>query len=186
MRVHRVRIGVGLLTVLVAASGASGARNPYSDGQWQSHLDAAALAEEEGRIDDAERSLLEALREVEKPDGARMDLAFTVEALADFYRRAGRPADAETNYLRATELWERLLGSGQPRVGIPLHNLAVVYLEDCRVDEALPLISRVVQLWGRTLGAEHPERLGAIRSEANGLRKCGREGDAAELEALLP
>jgi len=179
-------IGLSALVVFLGASWASSVRNPYSDGTWQSHLDAAALAEEEGRIDDAERALLEALREVEKPGGTPMDRAFTVEALADLYLRAGRGEDAEGYYLRATELWERLLGPEQPRVGIPVHNLAVVYLGDCRVDEALPLIARVVGLWERTLGPEHPDRVGAIRSEANGLRRCGREDEAAKLEALLP
>ena len=109
----------------------------------------------------------------------------SVEALADFYHRVGRRQDAETQYLRSAKLWEELLGPDQPRIGITVHNLAVVYLEDCRVEEALPLIARVVGLWERTLGPDHPDRLAAIRSEANGLRSCGRLDEAAELEVLL-
>jgi tetratricopeptide (TPR) repeat protein len=148
-------------------------------------MDAAALAEAEGRPEDAESSLLEALREAEEPGGARMNLAFSVEALAELYHRAGRRDEAETFYLRSVELWVELLGPEQPRVGIPIHNLAVLNLEDCRVDDALPLIARVVELWERTLGADHPDRVTAIRSEANGLRSCGRDEEAAELESLL-
>ena len=109
----------------------------------------------------------------------------SVEALAELYHRADRRDEAEAFYLRSVSLWEELLGPEQPRIGIPIHNLAVLHLEDCRVDEALPLIARVVELWERTLGADHAERVNAIRSEANGLRSCGRDEEAAELESLL-
>jgi tetratricopeptide (TPR) repeat protein len=176
-----------LLTFAVVVWGtqASASKGTAEYGAWQAHLDSATLAEADGRTEDAERFLLDALEEAEKPGRPRMDLAVSVEALADFYHRVGRLADSETHYLRAASLWEELLGPDQPRVGITVHNLAVVYLEDCRVDEALPLIARVVGLWERTLGADHPDRIAAIRSEANGLRSCGRVDEAARLEVLL-
>jgi len=173
------------LVLAVCATRASGAGSSAGDGAWQAYMDAAALADVEGRLEDAERSLLAALREVEKPGGARMRLAFNVEALAELYHRAGRRDDAEAFYLRSVELWEELLGPAQPRIGIPIHNLAVLNLEDCQVDEALPLIARVMKLWERTLRADHPDRVAAIRSEANGLRRCGRDDEATELESRL-
>jgi len=185
MKTRLATISLVLLAVGVCGSSPSVGKSSAGYGPWQAHLDAASIAEEEGRIDEAERSLLDALAEAEKPGGARMDVAVTVEALADFYHRVGRRTDAETWYLRSAKLWEELLGPGQPRIGITVHNLAVVYLEDCRVDDALPLISRVVSLWDRTLGPSHPDRIAAIRSEANGLRQCGRGDQAAALEALL-
>jgi tetratricopeptide (TPR) repeat protein len=178
-------IGLFALAAVVCATQASGATSSSGDGAWQAYMDAAALADAEGRPEDAESSLLEALREAEEPGGARMHLAFSVEALAELYHRADRRDEAETFYLRSVSLWEELLGPEQPRIGIPIHNLAVLHLQDCRVDEALPLIARVVELWERTLGADHPDRVNAIRSEANGLRSCSRDEEAAELEGLL-
>lgn len=183
----RCRAAICLLTVAVALGGTptAASKGATDYGAWQAHLDTASLAEADGRFEDAERSLLDALEEVEKPGRARMDLAVTVEALADFYHRVGRRTDSETHYLRAAKLWEELLGPDQPRVGITMHNLAVVYLEDCRVEQALPLIARVLELWERTLGRDHSDRVAAIRSEANGLRSCGRDDEATRLEALL-
>jgi len=178
-------IGLFALALVVCANQASGATSSAGDGAWQAYMDAASLADAEGRPEDAESSLLEALREAEHPGSARMHLAFSVEALAEHYHRAGRRDEAEAFYLRSVELWEELLGPEQPRIGIPIHNLAVLNLKDCRVDEALPLIARVVELWERTLGTDHPDRVTAIRSEANGLRSCGRDEEATELESLL-
>jgi tetratricopeptide (TPR) repeat protein len=184
---NKRRVGICLLVVALGfcATQALAATGSARYGPWQAHMDAASLAESDGLLEDAERSLLEAIREAEKPGGSRMDLAVSVEALADFYHRADRRTDAEAQYLRSAKLWEELLGPDQPRIGITVHNLAVVYLEDCRVDEALPLIDRVLGLWERTLGPDHPDRLAAIRSEANGLRSCGRLDEAEELEGML-
>ena len=67
-------------------------------------------------------------------------------------------------------------------MGIPIHNLAVLYLEGCRVDQALPLIHRALSLWESTLGPQHTDRVAAMRTAAALLRTCGRAEEAAKLE----
>jgi len=174
----RSRLAAGV--VLAAAH----APVPAADeAAWQALLDASIAAEREGRLQDAEGLLIDARREAERPGAAPMLLALSIENLADFYHRSGRPADAEPLLVRSIQLWDEILGPEQPRVGIPVHNLAVLYLEGCRVDEALPLVRRVVSLWGSTLGAQHADRVSAIRTEATLLRRCGRADEASRLDS---
>ena len=153
---------------------------------WQMHMDTARQAEREGRGTDAEASLLAAEHEARRSGSARLLVARSLEALADFYHHTGRHSEAEPLYLRCAQIWEEILGPDQPRVGIPLHNLAVLYLSRCRVAEALPLVHRVLDLWEKTLGPAHPDRVTAIQTEATLLRRCGRATDAATLEARAP
>jgi tetratricopeptide (TPR) repeat protein len=153
---------------------------------WQARIDASRDAEDEGRVPEAERELREALREAERPGAARMLVARSLEELADFYHRQGRPTEAEPLYLRSIAAWEEVLGPRQPRVGIPVHNLAVLYLAECRVEEALPLIARVADLWEAALGPSHPDRVTALETEATLLRRCGRGDEASRLDSRMP
>jgi len=173
----------GFLAFLVLAGMGMAARADES--VWQARMDAAERAEREGRSEDAEAFLLAAVREAGRP-GSVLLMARSLEAQADFYERAGRTTEAEPLYVQSVEIWERVLGDGQPRVGIPLHNLAVLRLKQCRVEEALPLIRRVLDLWRETLGPAHPDRLTAIRTEATLLRRCGRADEAEKVDAQAP
>lgn len=168
--------GVVLASTLAPLPGAD-------EATWQALLHASIVAEREGRVEDAEGLLIDARREAERPGTAPMLLALSTESLADFYHRSGRLAEAEPLLVRSIQMWDEILGPDQPRVGIPVHNLAVLYLTGCRVDEALPLIHRVAALWGSTLGAQHADRVSAMRTEATLLRKCGRADEASKLES---
>jgi tetratricopeptide (TPR) repeat protein len=152
-------------------------------GDWEARIGAGENAVREGRLSAAESAFRQAL-EIAERDAKPIQMARSREALADLYAGQGRADEAEPLYLDAIEHWRRILGSGQPRLGIPLHNLAVLYLRDCRVDEALPLVNEVAGLWTDTLGASHPDRVAALRSEAALLKRCGRDDHAARLEAL--
>lgn len=152
-------------------------------GEWETRIGAGESAVREGRLSAAESSFRQAL-EVAERDARPIQVARSLEALADLYAGQGRGGEAEPLYLDAIERWRRILGSDQPRLGIPLHNLAVLYLRECRVDEALPLVQEAADLWADALGANHPDRVAALRSEAALLRRCGRDDHAGRLEAL--
>jgi tetratricopeptide (TPR) repeat protein len=152
-------------------------------GEWEARIDAGQRAVRDGRLSAAEEAFKKAL-EIAERDAKPIQVARSLESLADLYSAQGRAGEAEPLYLDVIGRWRRILGSDQPRVGIPLHNLAVLYLRDCRIDEALPLVQEVADLWGDTLGARHPDRVAALRSEAALLRRCGRDDHAARLEEL--
>jgi hypothetical protein len=52
---------------------------------------------------------------------------------------------------------ERLLGKEHPDVGTTLKNLAELYRDEGRGDEAEPLYQRAVAILEKALGASHPE-----------------------------
>lgn len=170
-----------LFCLLAAAGGAVADRSA-----WLAEMDAAASAWDENRIDDAEDALLRAIELADHAgEPAPMLRVRGIEALADLYRKTSRAEQAESLYLEAIAAWDRLLGPDQPRVGIPLHNLAVLYLVQCRTADALPLIDRQLSLWERTLARARADRSGTIRSQAELLRRCGQQEEAAALLARL-
>jgi len=73
------------------------------------------------------------------------------------HRLEGRPARAVDLYLRSIEIWESVLGPGQPRLATSLHNLGVTYLALDRPDEAAPLWRRALAIWETTLGPDSPQ-----------------------------
>ena len=168
------------MVILVLGLGAA-ASHPDAWDRWMS---AGETAAREGRGSAAEGAFRNALEEAER-SGRAIRIARSTEALADLYATVGRSAEAEPLYHDVIERWKTILGPNQPRLGIPLHNLAVLYLRECRVDEALPLVTEVAALWEETLGPDHPDRLSALRSEAALLRRCDRPAEAGKLEALV-
>jgi len=168
--------------MLLLACGAGAAADRES---WQQAMAAAAEAGRQSRIADAEAALLRAIEVAASGDPAPMLRVRSVESLADLYRATSRPEQAEPLYLEAIEAWDRLLGPQQPRVGITLHNLALLRLRQCRTAESLPLIERQLQLWEDTLG-DHPDRRTAIRSQAELLRRCGEHERSAIVLSRLP
>jgi tetratricopeptide (TPR) repeat protein len=179
---RRIVPGLSWLCASVLSTAIHAPARGADEATWQALVDASIVAESEGRVEDAEGLLIRARGEAERPGTAPMLLARSVESLGDFYHRSGRPEDAEPLLAQSIRLWEGILGPGQPRVGIPIHNLAVLYLEGCRVDQALPLIHRALSLWESTLGPRHADRVAAMRTAATLLRACGRAEEAAKLE----
>src|SRR5690242_21521574 len=54
-------------------------------------------------------------------------------------------------------IWEQALGPEHPEVAFPLHNLANLYLEQGKYEQAEPLFLHALQIREQTLGPEHPK-----------------------------
>ncbi len=109
-------------------------------------------------------------------------VVLTSPTLAGFYMRAG-------SYVLAEPLSKRLLDADAKRFGqLPdeptmvrnLQHLALLYQEQGRLDDALPMLSRALVLEERSAGAEHPDVATALSLLA-GLQI--RRGQYAEAEA---
>ena len=124
-------------------------------------LDDAAL-----RVEDE----LKGRPEVEAP--VRATIGRTYSALGDYKA-------AETNLLRALDLYRRTPDSGRLETFQVLSDLATVYQEQGRLDEAEPLAREALEGFRKRLGAEDRDTLTAMSNLALVLDSLG-QGEAAE------
>ena len=97
------------------------------------------------------------------------------------HKRLGRPKDAEAAFLRGIEVRKELKDEA-PSAAVSWVNLASLYLEQGRLDEAEPWMQRGRETLERTLGAQHPATAQVIGSMAR-LRHA--QGRFVEAETLL-
>ena len=64
--------------------------------------------------------------------------------------------------LQSLTLWQELLGDRHPSVAGSLFNLAELYYNTQRYSEALQSIQHAIQIYGQTLGTEHPATQNAL------------------------
>ncbi len=73
---------------------------------------------------------------------------------------------------------EQVLGATHPDTMITRNNLAVVYQEAGRTDEAISLYERTLAARERILGPDHPDTLQSRGNLANAYRAAGRAGES--------
>jgi tetratricopeptide (TPR) repeat protein len=71
-------------------------------------------------------------------------------------------------YMRSLNINEKALGPEHPDVAMSLNNLAYIYQQQGRCEEAEPLYARAVSMYEKVLGPNHPKSL-IIRGNYNGL-----------------
>jgi tetratricopeptide (TPR) repeat protein len=150
---------------------------------------AASLAErcsvylqERGESAAAESLSARALSIREKVMGPdHVDVAKTVNNLANVYWYQGRYAEAESLYVRALTIWEQALGADHPDVARSLNNLAVVVKERGRHAEAESLYVRALAIREKALGADHPDVAYTLNNLANVYAEQGRYAEAEPL-----
>jgi Tfp pilus assembly protein PilF len=102
--------------------------------------------------------------------------------LAVLYGESGRYEEAEHEYLRTMESWERQFGSSSTLVVMGSHNLGFLYHLQGRYEEAEAYRRRALESSLRSLGANAPETVGRMHTLAATL---SRKGDHAEAESLF-
>ena len=84
-------------------------------------------------------------------------VATKMNNLAWCYGRQGRYDSAETLYLKALQLYKRVLGEDHPHVATSLNNLANLYRRQGRYEDSEPLYLEALAIAERVLGAEQPQ-----------------------------
>ena len=84
-----------------------------------------------------------------------LDMALSLDTLAEMYHQLGKYADTETFRLRALAMREKALGTEHPDVATNLYHLGRVYLRQDRDVEAEQLYQRVLTMREKILGPEH-------------------------------
>ncbi len=153
--------------------------------EWERAVEAARAAEAAGDMARALEAWSQALAEARRPPAAPLLVAQALEGLAAAHFRLEQRAEAEAAYLEAIAAWERAVGPRQPRLGVPVNNLAVLLLQQCRVEEARPWLDRLLELWPAEDRDRRQDRSAAFLSAATLLRRCGQARAAAHYEAQV-
>ncbi len=112
--------------------------------------------------------------------GLKIDLATSLNYLANLYTSQGRYDKAEPLFLQALELLTRLRGDNHLLVAASLNNLAELYYSQGRYDQAEPLFIQGLELSKRLLGDNHPHVATSLNNLAELYYSQGRY-DQAEL-----
>jgi len=83
--------------------------------------------------------------------------------------------------MRALAIHERVLGPEHPDTAQSLNNLAILYHNQGKDEQAEPLYQRALAIYERMLGPEHPYTKATQKSYAELLQKMGRGTETAEL-----
>jgi tetratricopeptide (TPR) repeat protein len=114
-----------------------------------------------------------------EPD--HLNVAATLNDLAELYRAQDRYADGEPLYQRALGIDEKALGPDHPHVATTLNNLALLYAAQGRYADAEPLYQRALRIYEKALGSDHPNVATSLNNLAAQYRAQGRYADAKPL-----
>ena len=131
--------------------------------RWRAALDVAEAAAVERRWAAAEAAVATVISEADTADRRGLLYVRAIDLLGDVRRGEGRGAEAATLYATAIPLWERVLGPGQPRIAVTLHNLGATRLELGDAGEAAVAFRRALSIFASTLGPESTEAQGTNR-----------------------
>ena len=110
-----------------------------------------------------------------------LELADSLERLANLYVEQGRYTEAETLCQKTLNLRKQLLGDEHPAIATSLNNLALVYKFQGRYSEVEPLYQQALNLRQRLLGEAHPHVASSLNNLAELYRSQGRYGEAESL-----
>lgn len=112
-----------------------------------------------GRCDEAVEQLERAVAMRSRGGAADSDTLFSQSYLADAYREAGRPADAERLYLRTIRQQEEMHGAGHPHALKSRSGLAELRVRQQRFREAEELIAGILEAQRRDPGEDHRDTI---------------------------
>ena len=95
---------------------------------------------------EAEKALVDALKEAEKLGPEHPDVGAALNHLAFFYNSQGKYDEAEPLLERSLAIWENALGPEHANVASALNNLAIIYARGGRDRDAIPLMQRALEL----------------------------------------
>ncbi|MFB9264133.1 tetratricopeptide repeat protein [Bradyrhizobium erythrophlei] len=140
----------------------------------------------EGRFDDGERLLKQALGTLEQAYGAQAPNAPNylkiVNDLGNLYNDAGRLPEAEATLRKAYVLGRARSGETDPNVASMLGNLANVLNKQSRYAEAEALFNQTLVAREKTFGPNHPAVVYALNNLANNYADQGRTAEALALQ----
>jgi tetratricopeptide (TPR) repeat protein len=109
------------------------------------------------------------------------EAARLLDQTGNYLQEHARYQEAESLFLRALSMRERLLGVEHPDTATCLNNLAELYREQGKYTKAEPLFLRALQIREQKLGAEHPDTATCLNNLAELYREQGKYTKAEPL-----
>jgi CHAT domain-containing protein/tetratricopeptide (TPR) repeat protein len=141
----------------------------------------------EGRFDDGERLLIQAVKLTEQVYGT--DVRTTApnydkifNDLGNLYKDAGRFPDAEKAFGRALAIGRAKSGEDHPNIAATMGNLATVMEHESRFAEAEDLYKRTLATYEKVFGPNHPVTAIGLNNLANVYSDQGRAREASGLQ----
>lgn len=131
---------------------------------WRTALAESRAAIREGDHTRAEALLVGLLDTPRAADAPRMLRARANDELADLYRETDRPELAIPLYLQSIPTLKQLLGPGQPRIAVSLHNLGVCHGRVGDPAAARQVLDEALELWSVTTGADSENYANTMRA----------------------
>ncbi|HEY4033613.1 MAG TPA: toll/interleukin-1 receptor domain-containing protein, partial [Ktedonobacteraceae bacterium] len=142
----------------------------------------------QGKYEQAEPVYLRALDICEKVWGTEhAQFATTLDNLALLYRSQGKYEQAELLYQRTLTIKEKVWGTSRPselhldlvngehpEIATTLNNLALLYCDQSKYEQAEPLYQRALTITEEKLGAEHSSTATIVDNLANLYRSQGK------------
>jgi CHAT domain-containing protein/Flp pilus assembly protein TadD len=115
-----------------------------------------------------------------------LDVATSLNNLAQLYDSQGRYSEAEPLYKEALAIRKKQLGDNHPDTAQSLNNLAILYKKQGRYSEAEPLYKQALAIYKTQVGDNHPSTATSLNNLAELYRVQGRYREAEPLfkEAL--
>jgi tetratricopeptide (TPR) repeat protein len=143
--------------------------------RWRVQISAAEEAAGSGQTAEAERLYRDLLEQAENAEDRGLLTARATDGLADICRAQRRLEEARQFYARSAAMWERLLGPRQPRLGVTLHNLAVVEAALGDVAAAEEHLLQAIGIFDAALGTESAQAVNS-RATYEQIRRRERAG----------
>jgi serine/threonine-protein kinase len=146
------------------------------------HSDLGVALRRQGRTDESEAILIEALALAEPiAHDHPLLVADLANSLGNVYVIRQDWGNAEMQHLRALELREANLPFGDERITSSLNNLATVLTNSWQLERALPYAERVLAEWRQSLPPEHPWIGIALNNLAVLTERLGRDEESFAL-----
>ncbi len=152
---------------------------------WGRNMRAGVHAQRQDRWQDAEQHFSAAISEVKNSSSKALNLATSLHALAELYRRQGAYSKAEPLYEYELSIREQTLGDGHPDIAATLFAMAALCHAQGRYGVVEMLYQRALQALKKTLGPDHPYVGTVLRRYAALLRKTDRVDEAISMESRL-
>lgn len=155
-----------LVSIIAVYSMLAASHALAEDSLWQTYRDNGEREYAQGRVAEAERLFLAALREAEKFGPQDPRLARTLGNLGFLYVTQEQYAEAEPLLKRALTIRETALGPDHQDIATSLNNLAALYEAQGHSGQAQPLYLRALAVWEKALGPDHPHIATALSNLA--------------------
>ncbi|CAG9946682.1 unnamed protein product [Clonostachys rosea f. rosea IK726] len=118
-------------------------------------------------------------------EGGEITRAGLLTKIGGYFREEGRSKEAEEAHKEAGTIYREILGEEDHNTLTSMGDLALIWWDLARFEEAEKLLIKVIELRKRVLGDEHPDTIISMGNLAQTIYGQGRLGEAEKLQTKV-